>query len=172
MLHRLERAYRGGNRFERQARQVRCSGRGHRVFGIMPAADRQLAERHQPVPVEPESAPSMDRPAEVPPGVGIEPDRGPRRDLRPRAAPRIVRIQHRPILLRLQTEQAAFGLRVGVHRVMPVHIFLREIQAHRNMRTKSLDRLQLETGEFQHVPLLRTRIGHHVNHRPPDIAAQ
>ncbi len=147
----------------------RDGGRKH-VFDIVPAADRDLAGLHQQLAVEnqfvaAEHSPGLHFPAAAEPlgrgsgacGVGY--------------ADGIVGVEHGVIAGALGLEEPALGGGVVFESVVAVQVILRDVQRQGNVRAKFGDGLQLEAGEFQHVPPIVGRRIDHGGDRNADVAA-
>ena len=69
-----------------------------------------------------------------------------------RNADRVVGIEDGVIAGTLGFEQAALGGGVVLEGVVAVQVILRDVERERDVRAKFDDGLELEAGEFQHVP--------------------
>ncbi len=100
-----------------------------------------------------------------------EPNRFSRRALGEVRSHGIVRVQHRQVIGLLRFEQACLRISVVFEGMMAVQMILRQVETHCNMRSKCLDRFQLETRQLQHIPLIGPRSFDHRHRWRADIPA-
>ena len=83
----------------------------------------------------------------------------------------IICIQDCEIFRLLVLKDARLGVGVGLERAVAVEVIGRDVEHHRNSRTKRLDRLQLETRYLEHHDGVGLRLLDQGNCRRADIAA-
>src|ERR1035437_1447136 len=83
----------------------------------------------------------------------------------------IIGIENGGIAATLGFEEAALGGGVVVEGMVAVQVVLRDVERESDVRAKFEDGLQLEAGEFEHVPAVVARRADHGCDREPDVAA-
>jgi hypothetical protein len=82
----------------------------------------------------------------------------------------IIRIQNRVVNRRLGLEQSALCIRVILKRMVTVKMIGRDVCTNADVSAELVNGFELETGQFQHVPLFVSRCRDHRRRRCPDIA--
>ncbi len=83
----------------------------------------------------------------------------------------VVGVEDSEIVLPLVLEDSRFGVDVIVKRLVAIEMVGRDVQNHRDPRTKLDDRFQLEARHFQHDPGRGASLVHQTDGRRADIAA-
>jgi len=100
-----------------------------------------------------------------------EPDRLSRRAFGKLGSNGIVSVQDCEVLRALGFEQSSFRVHVALEGVMTVQVILRHVEARGDFCSETFDRLQLEAGKLQHVPLTEPRRLDHRSRRRTDVAS-
>jgi hypothetical protein len=141
---------------------------GHHVGDVVPPAEGDLGSRHDQALIEvdlflfdPDSGRHRTGHA--------EPERAASSEAGIAHADRVVSVQNGELMRLLCFEQAAFCRLIRFHRAVTIQVVGRHVQRDGDVGAKVRDGLQLEAGDFEDVPLPRTRGGHQGANRSSDV---
>ena len=170
MLDGLERPERSADHLDAHACQCARRDRGQRVLQVVLAADRQVCLGDILSPIADPALGSAGINA-----LGTADSESNHRAAGRRfhgATVRIGRVEHCGVPGMLVAQYACLGRGVVGEVAVPVQVIRRHVQHGGDVTPERRGRLELETGQFEHVPVLGTGTVRYLEHRGTDVAGQ